>query len=806
MADFDLEQLKTLFENLGDRLERTKGDQLTAGELAKMRAIMSAMSRRMEQDANSKKSATPKDYMQEFWREWQSQDPLKDLKDRGAGTGPRGTIIKELQESQKDLASAQDGQTRRTIGFGEGLDRVNSKIAKTGGALESFISGLKKGGLATAMGGGAGLMVGKVMGWAEDQANVYRQVLASGEGTVTSWQEFSTAAARATMSTEELADAMTKGSEATRKFGALKWAALSANLTKATQAAGNMGMNFEMRQEAQDTFLDIIGKQGNLGKLDDAQMVNGIMQIAKNSADTAHILGITRTEALQAAKERANDHNLNAIIRTMGYNNNSINTSMDTMKAMAGPLGEKLMREVLASRGQGPTSKDTTTFAATNPEMLKFAQNLQKQMQGGGVLDATAVANQANGVAQTTRNAPGSMERAQIAILAQNLPSEIAGAFASSAQVADFQANATEREEGTGDAGTRAMLDLEQAHRASIAAMNQAINSLVNTTLTKYGEKLEEWTLKFIELLGKLNGWLEKLQGWPTLMSSVAIGLGGLLGGLTILTFTTKVLGGLFGGLGKIISGVLNIGGKLFGGGGGAAGAAGAAGRGAAGAAGGRAGGTILGNLMRGAGGALGKIVPGGVRDFAASRAGGMIKGGAGLGALLEAGGYIFGDKELTMKNLAKSGLRVGGGIAGGALGSLAGPLGTILGGAGGSMAGDALGNWIFGEDDVKKPANASKAPQTANPQQQAQRRAQQPANAANNKNKTTLTLDQMTNRVMDSSERAAGYLKVMKDQGEKTHELMREEIVVLRTMTDRMSRLLEEGNKNTRSISEHLV
>lgn len=79
------------------------------------------------------------------------------------------------------------------------------------------------------------------------------------------------------------------------------------------------------------------------------------------------------------------------------------------------------------------------------------------------------------------------------------------------------------------------------------------------------------------------------------------------------------------------------------------------------------------------------------------------------LGLLLESSDYLSGQRNVNWRNLAKSGLSLGGGALGGLLGGLvtAGFGGQFLGGAGGYAAGSALGNSLFGDDKKTNAASA---------------------------------------------------------------------------------------------------
>jgi hypothetical protein len=117
-------------------------------------------------------------------------------------------------------------------------------------------------------------------------------------------------------------------------------------------------------------------------------------------------------------------------------------------------------------------------------------------------------------------------------------------------------------------------------------------------------------------------------------------------------------------------------------------------------------------------------------------------------------------------------------------------------------MGGQALGDYLLGPDDVKESPIANA---TATPKARAiAGRAPPPADATTPKTKNALTGDQVLVKLADASDRSAMLLKGMKENSDRTVDLMREEVAVIRGMSDRLGRLLEEGNRNTRTIADH--
>lgn len=826
MADFDIEQLKTLFENLGDRLDKTKGDQLTNTELAKIRTIMSALGRQMD-NKDPTKPVEPKKFIDEFWRQWRTEDPFKEVREQKSvgGQQPRGTIIKELQDAQNDIKAYNDELGGYSRTFGQRLDSFSNKLSDGTKKMDGFFSSIKSGGILGGMGALFGGAFDKINGYIDDKAEDYRTLMAS-EGSVGSIQQMNNAANSAAMSTRELALAMDQGSESARKLGAMKWASLTQTLNTSAKLTRELGVSFEGRQDAIAAFVDIAGKQGNLQNLTTRQMASGIEQLVASSDETAHILGMTRKEALEAAKNSAADANLTALIQTMNLNKNALDSALGLAGKQFGDAGQQMLKEFIANGAI--TTKRSAEIAAINPEMAKLLENIANQVKTGNAIDARTLGAQANAAADRMRADPRRNMLTRLAIGgSDSLSSGYQEAVQTFNQGGIFRANLDPNKKA--DPTAAPVLDKEMIDREAVAAVNSALDTLANSILTNYGVKIGEMTNSLINGIRSINDAINGLQKWPSIVSNVGLGLGALA--LTLGAIKMGRNGAALAGLGRGAAGAAGRGAA-------GAGAAGALGRGApasatdiiraqrglppagAGGAGTGAGNTILSQLMKGGRGALGS-------------AGGLLKAipykalgkNALVGGMFEGLDYLTGNKEMSWKNAAKSSLRIGGGAIGGLAGGIFGggiasAATGVAGGMAGYKAGDLLADAIFGADDIKKPTNAAKTPapeqvrkpqqqnpQSAAAQQATQRNNNAPANATPaQRGRNTMSVDQMTSRIMEHSDRSANHLKVIKDQAEKQTELMREEIAAIRSMNDRLGRLLEEGNKNTRRVADQTV
>jgi hypothetical protein len=816
MADFDLEQLKSLFENLGDRLDKTSGDKMSREELAKIKALLAAQGRK----ADKAPSATdPKDFVKEFFKEWGAKDPLKDLRATGgsksdkaptrvSGTdgNRRGTLINEerARRGATEGLTLLERESRRTAGttktFGDATGKAGKNLdafgAKTGGAA---------GGFATAA-GLAGKFFGSATGAILDRADYYRQILASGEGTVDSIQDMGRQAAAAGMTVKDFAESMSQGTQGARLMGAIKFAQLNKGINDMTRGAGAMGMTVEQIRDAGQDYAELLRIQGNSRETDMGKLTNGMFQMVRSSEATANILGLTRKEAMDLAKQNASNTNVQGSMEAKGYTSNQVQASNDLSGVFAQQYGEagKTLINDLIQYGQ-PMNKAATDLAALMPEVAQQASQSVANIANNSAIDVKKAAYQnAQGMQQVgaefraDRNRLGSLS-AIAGLEAGPLSAALTAGIAGTQNVRNMNTNeranaGTEQENGSKERdASSGILQIDGAAYQIDVVKDAAITAFVNPMVSVFGPVLKDTVLpnlrRFNDGLIAASMSLEKQTGPMAALGgtamAVAAGMVAFSSALSIMN-TAKNLGILGGGAGA------------------GAGGAGAGGAGATGA---------LGSLFKGI--SKGK--------------GGLI--GAGIGTAFEAKDYVTGEKEASGSNLGKSALNVGGAALGGVLGSLLGPLGTIAGGTAGSYAGEWAGNKIFGED-TPKPADArgnnrtsqqvpsvtaNGDPQNKRPVQstnpvapvvvrtpQAPQARATPVDASGQRSKNSLSATQMSQKIMEAGDRTANYLKSLNEHSGRQADLMREEITVLRTMSDRVSRLLEDGNKNTRSIADH--
>lgn len=819
MSDLTYEQMKVLFENLQDRLDRTAGDKLSQEELERIRDILDKTQKNIaKQSAAAAKAADPRAIINEFFKQWRAQGPQSTGGGNRQSTNQGGTrnrrtppprpqandgntfIQRQLRERAEAERAAsteitRSGRDRKKAedSFTKALGTFTGIVDKAASKLTGLNSSLGKG----ALGGLFGGALGAIGGAFDDRTDAYRQMIASGEGQFTSIQQMTNAVNDAHMTVTELAAAMEK-SQGARMLGGASYTALTGALTKQTTALGNLGLSFEQREEATQAYLEMVKGQGNLRNLDQQQMVNGIQSIVRSSEETANILGLTRKDVLDARKEQANDVNIANILKNRGITGDQATAVYDQaemMKRTFGDVGEKLFKQVLSGVSpQGEAAK----FASTDADAYRIIRQAAEAARNGNAQSSQQVSANLRGYGERNFGSDLNAYKGMLAQTGTNPLGEAGqaslGGSRNATNLGTGQVN-----EKLGDPGTVAALKVQEAMRASMAALNTAFDTLANSIMNEYGNKMLELTTDIIKLADSIAGTIKSWQALPEITSKLGLGLLGAVAGFSLLAGGMALFSGTMKAAGSIIKMVTWPFKKMFGGGGGAP-VAGGAGAGAAGAgAGGAAGGTFIQRM-------LGRMSGAAAGSGTKSILGGLGKGlgkNALLGAAFEGLGYLTGEKSFTMKNLAKSGLRVGGGALGGLLGSVAGPLGTFAGGTAGAMGGDWLANKIFGEDDRPQSSTDPKKGQqgVSQPQGRQQNRA---ADATGQRSKQALSPDQISMRIMAAQEVAVTHLKAMRDNSDTLNALIREEIQLTRTYGERTVRLLEDTSKNTRVIADN--
>jgi hypothetical protein len=800
VADFELEQLATLLDRLsdklGDRLDETTGDERIYGEIFLIRKIIQDASKQTKTN-NRSEAADRKDtktILSDLASQLARDESLKNARQANQKDGkdrPGQTIISELKQERE----ARSASIKRIKDFSDTIQKSTGSVISSFSKLDGTANGLAK-----ALGAGAAAQA--LASGIDGNIDAYRDLIASAEGSVSGLIDMRRTAEAAGMSVETLGKAMKEGSDAVRLLGAKDWSKFNKNVRDATLTTGLLGMSQRDMIAAQSTYLEMLREMGDLNSMSTDEQSDNFRKLISTTQEVAGILGKTRDDQLKAMKEQATDYDMTTIMDSIGMTGDAatqMQAAMSGLKDLS-PQVEKAMKEVLI--GGGPqTDASKNIIAAGGEPMQRLMERMIDARNSGQVSGTFAkdiLAEFKDGAKSERQNKDMSYMRATLSNRGMEGMGSVNQAYLRATDLNFNKANPDQSKEK--DPGTAAMLALEDTFNRIKAAGN----SLITTVLEPL---IKDWGPKLLDLIKSIVGWTDKIQSfslsmkeYPTLMTAIGVAAIGLLGGFKLLGLAIKPIIGLlkmFGG--KLLPGAL---GKAAGSAGSIlGGVARGAGAGAASGAG-RAGGTIIGGLKAAREG-LGRLGSTGVGKIAGTAGKGLLKGGLGFGAAIESLDYLFGDKKFTAKNLTKSGLSLAGGALGGLGGSLLGPLGTVAGGAGGYTAGKALGDWMLGPDDV---ADASKDKEQKGKQNQTapQNKTQKPADASRTPGRgQSLSLDQMTNKIMEANVAQVEHLKHIRQSSDAEVKLLRDEISLLTSFNDRIIKLLEEGNKNTRNISD---
>jgi hypothetical protein len=788
MADFDTEQLKTLFENLGDRLDKTKGDQLSRDELYRIRNLLSKMATQA-----GKTTAEPLDtdkFVKKFFSEWKKNQP------KGGSSG-KGTVLN--QEAPKSRKSFIQEERARKAGSTEGFTFLDRELRKSGYEANSFgkslnSAGKEAGGFGDKLSkGGSGLVatiagIGAGVGKALlNRVDYYRDVLASGEGSIDSIQDMARSANAAGVTVEQFAKAMKEeGTKGVRLMGGIRWLELNKGVRDMTRATGAMGMTAEQMQETSGVYAEVIAAQGKSRELSNDQMVKGMYQLVRSSEATANILGLTRKEALDMAKEQASNANANAVMRARGYSDDqiqAIQTLAGQMKDTYGQGGETMVYDkMIYGQAQNKSAVDLQIVGdevgqAVSASLNDIGRNRTIDQRDMTYNNASRIKGASN---QITKDNSRMEQYGMLGALGDSPLADALTGFNKGSQAwmnakLDKTANAgTEQANGSEERkATIGALGVDGLIQDAKVGVDSLVTALTNPAITQFGGLLKD------TINPALSEFAKKL-------SSMALGAAdhtGIMGTIGAGTMIAGGAAGLFGGLGvmKAGKGLLGGAGRLLGLGGRVAGAAGAVG-GAGGAA--------------GAAGAAG----GGLLIPAAAIVGGALGVGAGGSMVSNRSGESFtgtgkNEQGFWGSRLTGYGTAIASGAGGGAA---VGSLGLGIGAIPGAIIGGLGGLAYAGYNDLTSSPKASPAARTPQPP------PRQAANATGQKGRNVLSPEQVNTKMMEACERSANHLKMIKENSDKQLDLTRDEVAAIRGMSDRLGRLLEDVSRNTKMIADH--
>ena len=526
----------------------------------------------------------------------------------------------------------------------------------------------------------------------------------------------------------------------------------------------------QQQTEAFAAYAETLRHQGNLRAFEPDQMANHFERLIGVNQEMASIMGLTRKEALEAAQAQSRNPNFNAALRGMGVGaaeQAEIANVLGPLKEIA-PEVAALIEESTALRGTVRT-EEMANYVAVDPAARALMQRMG-ELQASGQYTSENLRAAIQEFHQTTVN-DSAQNRAMNAQLATqvaaggNFATALAGMQGGLMMNYDPEKADRTNEQAMEEAGaaTRAILGIEEAERRVAAGMDNILNNILTPAFDRFGGGMETAVHSVYGFADSLDDFAETLGDNP----NAALGLGGA--GL-LATIAASGLGGLAAG--KMGRGLL---GRFMGGGGAGAGAS------ATGAA-------------RGAG-AMGKL--GTVARFA-----GRALGPIGGGLMIYDGGSRAASSQDTATNAMGHGqAALGGAMAGAAIGSIIPGAGTLIGAGVGALiggGGSMLYDWL--DDSDAGPANASGG-RTSTPRRAPAASRQAPANATGKGPDYKTTMTRINGKMLDVQQESLKTLQSIKSQNKEQLDIMREDLMATRQQTEKLSRLLEESNRNTREI-----
>lgn len=815
MSDIDIESLKTLFENMVDKLDETKGDEQSQAALAALRESIQKLLKEMQnQGSSTVQKRNAHEFIREFFAEWKKIDPMGNVQKAieessngqpGEGTPGKNTILDELRSGGGKLSKARNDLSKEMGIFGQ--------ITKKGGGLfGNALSGAsgKLGLLGLAVGGATAATKG-IMDWGTKQIDSYRTIIGSAEGTVGSIQELNKAALNAGMTVDELAASMKTGSDGARLLGAVRFAQLNDSVRRSTREVGLLGMSNAELREAQSNYLDQLRNLGTINDTNVSKMTAGITSMVKSSDLTANILGKTREEALAANKELLRDKNITASAQAQGISVESLNEIRKIAIAVGGDSADAIVKDLVATGSI--TNQDAAKAAAVNPQLLDILSRSVDQAKSGQATSDIQkdLASSLKGLGNTL--AKDTTRTRTFAALGQITGDEAFTVNSRLVQDARSLNTDTARQNqvlaGSTDKASNALLNTEDVLKRFQTNLELAVSKPMVAFMDTFGDSMMGATNMAYNFSDALKGVTNTLDGHESATAKVTAAL--LVVGGSLLAFNTIV---------NTINGAKGLFGVLKGLGG-AGGAAGAAGR-VAGTAGAARNGTILSQLMGGgrvAAGAEGVAAAGAGRGLAAlfGLAGLGVAGavGVGMGAkgVADHQGESFfggrqGEKGLLHSRAGGYGTAVASGAAGGAaIGALFGGVGAVPGAAIG--AGVGLGSAFIGDNwnnitaalTGKKPNQVQAGgalgdiqPTRSNADQTLRNVDRTGGSAPASINKEPKSpLDSMADRVVAAQSQSNTHLKHLLEATNQQVKLQQEELALYRSFFEKMTKNQED-------------
>lgn len=769
MADFEHEQLKSLFERLAEKLDKTAGDEEHLAMLTSLRNSINKLQQNLNKRPlnNTNSDGT---VIQEFLKDWQGT--LNDFKSKPGGPGgTKGTLLQEYaNDALEETTKSQKRSQEQVKAVGEAFKKVKTNLTDFSKGLDGSVASLA--GMVGLNQGAAGKMFGAI----DENVEMYRNLRQTGEGSIDSIYGMRGAAQDFALTTKQFSEAIAKGSDGARQLGAIRFGDVNKRFRDATAAVGRFGLSIDDSITVQSTYMDMLRDQGNLNTMDNGAIAAGMEQLVKSSNITSSILGKTRDEVLKERAEVAKDNSLAVSLKGQGKTDEEIAAIVGQMAEIKQSMGVDAARAYRDTVTTGQVQGENAQKMSFSPEALAAITKA-----GRGARDGNMISSQDffQGIKDISTNM--SSERLQTIGALGSLG---IGGMETSAEMtmAGFRVrpdNANELKET--DAAIKTMSDLEETTAKLNAQFQEMIDKIMKPILLNVGPKLVSFLNGTTNMLAKLSE-----SGWG-LAAAVGVAIGGfalLKVGMGLLH--TFIIKNLIGGLGRMLGGAAgrgagSVGGRLLGG---------VAGRGAAAGAGGLASGALGTVAMVGGG-----VLAGGLGLFAGNR---MVAHNAGES--------LMGDKEgeggfLSSRAAGYGTSAASGALAGAAIGSVIPVLGTAIGAAIGGVVGlGAAGvqDYMSNRNRPENTVSPENRPRSQNRPPNAQPSEGAPVASGNSSRTTPEMINQ---RIATLTEAGNGHLRLILENNRAQLEAMRQEMAEARNFYAASLRLNEEVNRSLRQM-----
>lgn len=547
MADFDLEQMKSMLQNLAESLASTKGDDRIVEKLKQVEKAIRETQKRIDEDSKKSKQEARKsalEYQKELINALEKADLFKTTREAITESIEKSGNQETLNTPGFDLGSGLKKGAAQYLsilgkvngGMNKVADTLANANAKMNGSVANFVSAL-----GVSEKSAAGILAKMV----DENVSSFRSLINSAEGTIGSITDMRKAMSVAGMGAKEFADAIAQGGQGAKLLGGQNWAELYGSIKQQTKNMGMYGFTLEQMTKAQNEYLEILSGQGQVVRLgkDGEALTKGLDALLVSTSKTAVILGKTREEQLAAAAANARDPNFAIFRRSLGLTEEQQVILDDIMGSLntVSPALKGVIQELTMYDGAFKSTEAAQTYAILPPETQRQIQNLVEQIKTGNI-DATTGQKQIQALAESVQG----MSKDQSAYLGR-MGDYVGGAFQNVTTTIQGLDNVNRDKnlvDGTEikDTATQELLKVEERIKRIQTMMNDSVTAVMVPMMEKLGPAMASAGDWFDGMQGKLSETIKYLGQFDTAITAIA----GIIGG-----------GAIIGNLGGFIAGLV---------------------------------------------------------------------------------------------------------------------------------------------------------------------------------------------------------------------------------------------------------